>query len=505
MDQTPAPTQTDTTILVEETPVSTPPRLFNDVHLGRWEPPVPRSTTWTPFSRLPAELRLHVWLACLRRHRMIEIDICPAAEEDATTYPGDGSQSRYYTDRNGLGNVVSGRSYVLSWSGRRRRGHAGSYSPLLWVNHESRRATLEFYRVHLPFFGLQREGVLYLNPAYDVVSIRSRWDESRTTPHPNPLTLLADFLHDVKAYDPKEQGVAHLVLNEGFHSVDLIEVAGSQTLASCFQLTPADLHPAAAASFTDILQRRLRSVLFAIRFRTCYRGLGEFPPGRGLKYHFAQTIPLARRDHPAGAFHWLEADPRPGVEIDIQQLPLGEDPRMLARDWKQLEQVFGVTRPTEHQHQHQEQAARDDKAQTTGPRLYVCPRIRWPKYEREELLQQNRNRTATPPQEEEEQEKEEEWPWRAELARHLREEAKDWLHSRMWFHEAVRGAFPHWSIPRHGDVLDAETFQRMERLPCLAIGMWLFPAEAFDKEPTNPRRFCFDVSPVRPGLFLFEL
>ena len=32
-----------------------------------------------------------------------------------------------------------------------------------------RRATLGFYRVHLPFFGLQREQVLYLNPAYDVI------------------------------------------------------------------------------------------------------------------------------------------------------------------------------------------------------------------------------------------------------------------------------------------------------------------------------------------------
>jgi hypothetical protein len=45
----------------------------------------------------------------------------------------------------------------------------------------------------------------------------------------------------------------------------------------------------------------------------------------------------------------------------------------------------------------------------------------------------------------------------------------------------------------------------MEKMPCLAVGMWLFPAEAFDKEPTNPRRLAFDVSPVRPGLFLYEL
>jgi hypothetical protein len=123
------------------------------------------------------------------------------------------------------------------------------------------------------------------------------------------------------------------------------------SVPSHFQLAPAALHPAAAASFTDILQCRLRSVLFAIRFRTRYRGLAEFPSRQGYQYHFAQTFPLARRDHPAGAFHWLEADPRPGVEIDIQQLPLGQDPQLLARGWKQLEQAFGITRPTE-QHQH---------------------------------------------------------------------------------------------------------------------------------------------------------
>ncbi len=181
----------------------TPLRLFNDVYFQRWGPPAPRDATWAPFSRLPAELRLHVWLACLRRHRMIELDICPAANKDATTYPGNGSQ--YYTDLNALGNVVSGRGYVLNWSGR-CRGHAGSYSPLLWVNHEARRATLGFTSVHLPFFGLQREQILYLNPTYDAISIQPPWDEGYYTTAFDPLTLLADFLHDVKVYDRKEQG-----------------------------------------------------------------------------------------------------------------------------------------------------------------------------------------------------------------------------------------------------------------------------------------------------------
>ena len=52
--------------------------------------------------------------------------------------------------------------------------------------------------------------------------------------------------------------------------------------------------------------------------------------------------------------------------------------------------------------------------------------------------------------------------------------------------------------------MDAETFERMERLPCTAIGMWLFPAEAFG-ELTDVRQVAFDMSAVRPGLFLFDV
>lgn len=178
---------------------STPPRLFNDVHFRLWDPPAPFDGVWAPFPRLPAELRLHVWLACLQRNRMIELDIGPAADENPTSYPGDGSQ--YYTTRNALGNIVSGRRYVLSWSSPCRRHDD---SPLLWVNREARRATLGFYSIRLPFFVSQKKPVLYLNPGYDIVSIRPR-DKGPPTAL-EPLTLLADFLHDVKAYDHKGQG-----------------------------------------------------------------------------------------------------------------------------------------------------------------------------------------------------------------------------------------------------------------------------------------------------------
>ena len=199
MDKTPAPTAEGHT---DAPAPPAPPGLFNDVHFQRWEPPAPRHVApWAPFVRLPPELRRYLWLVCLRRHRMIELDICVAASEDAAAHPGD--DSRYYSSRNALGNIVSGRDYVVSWTGN-RQGPAGAYSPLLWVSREARQAALSFYRVHLPFFGLQRNRVLYLNPAYDVVSVQLRREEHGAAFH--PYVVLADFLHDVKAYDRKGQG-----------------------------------------------------------------------------------------------------------------------------------------------------------------------------------------------------------------------------------------------------------------------------------------------------------
>ena len=176
------------------------PMLFNDVFSGRWTPATPSVDTWAPFPRLPPELRLSIWRLYLQRHRMVEIVMRAAAH--------DVLQSQYYTDRNHLGNLVSGRGYTLSIKGR--GGYAASLSPLLWVNQEARQAAFSFYRVHLPFFPQQlaqpkgQVQVLCLNPEYDVVYVQTHevWNRSVA----GMGTVLADFLHDVKAYDHKDQG-----------------------------------------------------------------------------------------------------------------------------------------------------------------------------------------------------------------------------------------------------------------------------------------------------------
>lgn len=144
---------------------------------------------------------------------MLEITICPPDEdEDEPPYPG-GADSRFYSERNHLGNIISGRGYTLKIAGR---GHAATFSPIMWVNRESRDAALRhYYRVHLPFPHQRAGRILYLNPEHDVLHLRPElrletsddgFEEHLPRGAPRPLAVLADFLHDVKAYDPKDQG-----------------------------------------------------------------------------------------------------------------------------------------------------------------------------------------------------------------------------------------------------------------------------------------------------------
>ena len=179
------------------------PLLFNDVYSSPWEAlsPAPSKAESFPFLRLPVELRLHVWLLYLRRHRMVEVMISRCFEDEAL----DDTEPRHYMDRNHLGRVISGGCYTLVIHGHEPK----TMAPLiLQVNREARGAALSFYQVQLPFPRRQhRKQVIYLNPEYDVILVRpgnmkltSGWD------------LLIDFLHDVRAYDYKDQGYIRLFL-----------------------------------------------------------------------------------------------------------------------------------------------------------------------------------------------------------------------------------------------------------------------------------------------------
>lgn len=249
----------------------------------------------------------------------------------------------------------------------------------------------------------------------------------------------------------------------------------------CVNLTPDMLHPAAATSFADILRYKLRSLLAVVDFRNSARGMGAPPLGGGWRSHFAQTFPLRRRGHVTGAFRWLPADPRPGVELDLRQLPIRDDPHLMLRNWRRLEHVFGVTRG-------------DD----CGFRLYVCPTKDW---SAPDMPWMDGARSWMWNVREMEAEAEAVWS-RDELAQHLQYEAQDWDKKR-WYLASVFGGnrqFPKYSSDSREE---AEMFEAMEKLPCTAIGMWLFPVEAFPP-PTIPQLLSFNLSAVRPSLLLFQ-
>ncbi len=282
-------------------------------------------------------------------------------------------------------------------------------------------------------------------------------------------------------------------------------------LGGIFNMDPARLHPSAAASFADILQRRLRSVLLMLRFKSCYRSVGVIPRMPPLDVaHFPQNFPLARRDEPAGAFDWLDVDPRPGVDIDVKQLPIPAVVGGLIGAWKHLELRFGVGNPTQQANHQQPQQGPTacEPAPAPGPRLYICPNVGWSEQERRNEAKDFNERFGRPPEvpmlpDPEEGEASEPGP-RAGLASFLHAEAEVWDKHR----DSLSRTCPPTAtrVPRHGIMMDAETFEAAEALPCTAIGMWLFPADpSIWRLPAGPRVHPIDRSVPRPGLWLFDV
>lgn len=257
---------------------------------------------------------------------------------------------------------------------------------------------------------------------------------------------------------------------------------------------PDILREEAAASFADILRTgRLRSLLCVVRFRSHVRGMADLPSSPAYRFHFAQTFPFHRRGCQPAFCDWLERDPRIGVEIDLHQVPLGDDPRDLAVRWQALEMALGVERRRRFDFGYGEEdggGAEDDAGGDDVDddfRFYVCPTLVWPTGWRHGNPEARRAPEGS----------------RAELAEYLRAEALEWDAGRRFISDTF-SLPPGMGIPRHGRVVDAETFAEMERAPSTAVGMWVFPLEAF-KEPTMAAQNCFDLSGTRPGVILFDV
>lgn len=105
------------------------------------------------------------------------------------------------------------------------------------------------------------------------------------------------------------------------------------------------LHHTAAASFAEILQSSLRSLLCIMSFKGSMRGIGQALHPDNLRYHVAQTFPFGPRYPSVENFDWFDADLRWGVEFDLGYVPVGEAPTDPYIDWQEMETAFGIATP----------------------------------------------------------------------------------------------------------------------------------------------------------------
>ena len=175
--------------------------LLNDFHSD--QAGTDALPSFRQFSHLPLELILLVWKHVLQRHRLISISIIDKAHQP----PWEDIEIHDIT-RNSLGNIISGTNYRIQITTHHL------LTPLLCVSRESRQAALDFYRVHIPYdrkrYGEGR--CIYFNPEFDFLHVRPKG-----TPE-----ILADFVHDFKAYDPRGAGIFNIGIGGGTpHELEL--------------------------------------------------------------------------------------------------------------------------------------------------------------------------------------------------------------------------------------------------------------------------------------------
>ncbi|MCJ1404407.1 hypothetical protein MMC11_007632 [Xylographa trunciseda] len=278
--------------------------LLNDFHRDHTEGSNERARCFfPPFPRLPAELRISIWIHVLQRHRLIRLVVT-----DETHQSPCEDILEQGVRRNVLGNVISGKNYKFQITTHHL------LTPLLRVNRESRQVSMQFYRVHIPYDSSNGERQCYLNPEFDFIHI-----------HPDgPSEVLADFIHDFKAYDPIGVGI----LNLGFGSGRPQELD--------LPLDPSALSPPVLSAFKTTLNH-LRRVFF--HSVTCGDSRMMFDCLDMKEVRFNHSYPITAATE---AFD-IVPDPRP-IDADLDKVSIGWDPRSMACLWQLMERRFGITR-----------------------------------------------------------------------------------------------------------------------------------------------------------------
>ncbi|TGO22448.1 hypothetical protein BPAE_0168g00190 [Botrytis paeoniae] len=375
-----------------------------------------------------------------------------------------------------MGNIISG---------------VDTTNELFYTTIESRSAALGFYRIRLPL----ARGHIRINPEYDVLFLQD-WNKAPQ--------MLADILHDIRAYDPKDEGLMHLALAEGSgdslfdipHPSNILsghtEMVDfdSDTFLNLFhdeakeEMQPDNevpfynetlsllrdasrerrnrgmgygtshfpYHPIAIGSLVDILSTKLRS-LWCVENLLCGSRIYDNIGLRTKLPHLSETCPIM-----------------PSMK---QQLAFWRDPRRFYHSWCVLEKILGVRR-------------------TTDFNFYVCVTTSLPPLEEwgEDVEQYVSTKLGM----------------RQMVDRHRETEIAQW-EELLGFYKNNLGM----EIPKHDFLRDEESYKELERNASTAIGMWIFTGKAFGQ--VNGENICdvygrfkehFEMSEV-PGLVVFDI
>ncbi|KAI9713533.1 MAG: hypothetical protein M1820_000915 [Bogoriella megaspora] len=284
------------------------------------------AATFSRFSMLPPELRLRIWRCSLERHRFIEVEV---------DLPQGSEEARPYSTTNTLNKLISGGKYNAIVQALQLN------SKLLRVNSEARETALGFYRVHIPcHLNASKEratsprettagstkSILYFNPEYDYIHLSTRGPAEHT---------FVDFLHDLKAYDPRDVGVLNLALE--INSMN----AGLNGLSSISEAP-------AKASFVKCLSH-LQEIIWVA---SSHMGrmimapeMGPIQDWQRIGVRFNHSMPIQAI---TPSFDLLGHDPRQ-VGPELKYVVTGtSDPRQMRVYWQELLRRWDIrqTRPT---------------------------------------------------------------------------------------------------------------------------------------------------------------
>jgi len=291
--------------------------------------PIPRHDAEQSFELFPmltVELRLSIWEYAVQHNRLIKVIIEPSAATETSETPA-------YSTTNRLNKVVSGNDYTIAVQSLQ------FHIKLLWVNREARRVARRFYRVQIACY-LRRAGEMhvqvarehlgskvfstfYFNPEHDILHVAHQ---------PRVCNFIA-FLHDLRAYDPKDVG--------------LLSLAPESALVSDLSYFKPLPEGPARTSFVHTLSR-LQRIIWVV----------SSPIGRGIMslfsntptvgFRFIHSMPIMSAN---ASFDVLAPDPRP-IQSELQYVATASsDPGNISLMWRDFLGKWGVIQPRPAQQQ----------------------------------------------------------------------------------------------------------------------------------------------------------